>query len=344
MINKMTGMKGYAAEESLRSYFRSIGYFSVRGIPLTYKKYDVTDVDLWLYIRATSLTIERTCVDVKHRRTPQAMERVLWTKGLKEVLGVDRAIVVTSDNRQETRNFGAEHGVMVLQGNFLHRVIANFPLSNRISEEELVSILKIPCVVNSNIDWRHWYRGQKAKLLDSLNFDGCNSYLLAIQLLLDELIATGKSSEAAIRLLYIVIAYFLISLDYTSRSFTDLDMKDRSIVLTDGFRYGQAGRQRTEEVVHLALQILANVGRTDPLASENLRREFDRQVNAYRAEILSDYFSKSDALKKLFSLACGFEELAYSIVILQPNELISEQKGIIGLICDFLELDRKKIL
>jgi hypothetical protein len=98
MITK-TGVKGLVAEEALRCYFRDIGYFAVRGIPLTYKETDVTDVDIWLYVKPTSLTSERACVDVKRKRTPQVMERVLWTKGLKDVLGVDRAIVVTSDDR-----------------------------------------------------------------------------------------------------------------------------------------------------------------------------------------------------------------------------------------------------
>jgi hypothetical protein len=343
MMAKRTGQKGFAAEEALRSYFRSTGHFVVRGIPLVYRKYDVTDVDLWLYVKASTLATERTCVDVKRRRTPQAMERVLWTKGLKEVLGVERAIVVTSDNRAETREFGDAHGVGILQGEFLKRVIDAYPPSDRLTEEELLSLLKTPCVIDASLDWRAWYRRAKSTLLSRLNFDGCNSFLLRAKLLLDEYCATG-GSEAPTRLLYVVIAYLLICVDRTSRSCVSLDVAARASILTDGFRYGEAGHQRTEEVVQMALQLLADAGKTDLFSGESLRDEFDRQVSEYRADILGEYFSKSDVLKNLFHLAGSFEMLAYSKPFKQPNEIPNEQKALVGLICDFVGQDRKAIL
>ena len=305
MVEK-TGRKGFVAEEALRGYFRSTGHFVVRGIPLVYRNYDVTDVDLWLYVKASSLAAERTCVDVKRRRTPQAMERVLWTKGLKEVLGIERAIVVTSDNRTETRAFGNTHGIGILQGDFLKRVVEAYPPSDRLSEEEFLSILKTPCVINSDVDWRAWFRGTKARLPNSLNFDGCNSFLLGAKLLFDEFFATG-GSEVSVRLLYAVMGYLLICVDYVSRSCAPLDLSTRATILTEGFRYGEAGHQRTEEVVQMALQLLADAGKTYLFSGKSLRDEFDRQVTEYRAEILGQYFSKSESLKALFPIARGFE-------------------------------------
>jgi hypothetical protein len=339
-----TGAKGLVAEEALRNYFRSSGYFVVRGIPLNYKNYDVTDVDLWLYVKTTPHTAERACVDVKRRQTPQAMERVLWTKGLKEVLGVDRAIVVTSDNRPETRDFGVAHGVGILQGEFLQRVISTFPNTNRLTEEDLLTLLVNPCVINPRIEWRRWFRGFKAKLLDSLNFDGCNRFLLAVKLLLDEYLATGKSSEVSVRLLYAIVSYFLICLDYTARSIVHLDTGVRTNILTDGFRYGEAGRHRTEEIVQMALQLLAEAGKTDLFSGETLSGEFEKQVSEYRADILGEHFAKAESLKNLFVTARNFEEQAYSKTLLRPHESPSEQKAIIGLICDLLGHDRKVII
>ncbi len=341
---KTTGVKGFVAEEALRGYFRSAGYFAVRGIPLSYKRFDVTDVDLWLYVKATSLTAERACIDVRRRRTPQAMERVLWTKGLKEVLRVDRAVVVTSDNRPETRDFGAAHGVAIMQGDFFQRVIAAFRPSGRLTEEELFSLLRTPCIVDPGVEWRGWFRHVKARLLDSLDFNGCNTFLLATKHLLDEYLATGKSSEVPVRLLYVTIAYFLICLDYTSRSFVHLDAVVRTAVLTEGFRYGEAGRQRTEEIVQMALQLLGEAGKTDLFSGEALRSEFERQVSGYRAEILGEHFAKTESLKNLFVTARSFEEQAYSKPLLRPHESPSELKAVIGLICDFLGHDRKTII
>ena len=340
----MTGEKGFVAEEALRGYFRSIGYFVVRGIPLNYKKFNVTDVDLWLYVKPTSLTAERTCVDIKHKRTPQAMERVLWTKGLKAILMVDRAIVVTTDNRPETRDFGAEHGIGIMQGDFLQRAISAFPPSGRITEEELFLLLKTPCVVKPVVEWRNWFLRVKAKLVNSLNFDGCNTFLVAAKHLIDEYHATNQTSEVSVRLLYTVIAYFLVCLDYSSRSFTHLDVAARTVILTDGFRYGEAGRQRTEEIVQMALQLLADAGKADLFSGGALRSEFERQVSEYRAEILAEHFAKMEPLKNLFSVARNFEEHAYSKTLIHPHELPSDQKAIIGLISDFLGYDRKTII
>ena len=341
---KNSGGKGFEAEESLRTYFRNTGYFVVRGIPLIYRGCDVTDVDLWLYVKATSLAAERACVDIKRKRTPQAMERVLWTKGLKEVLGVDRAIVVTSDNRAETREFGIAHGVSILQGNFLQRVLGSCAAPDRLTEEDMWSLLKMPCVVDASVEWRGWLRGIKAKLLDSLNFDGCNSFLLAAKHLLDEYVATGKGSEVPVRLLYVTMGYLLVCLDFTSRSFVPLDLNARASAITDGFRYGESGRRRTEEIVRMALHFLTESGKDGLFSGQEMQGEFQRQMSEYKAEILGEHFAKPDALKNLFALARGFEELAYSKTLLRPHEVAVEQKAVIGLICDLLGHDRKAII
>jgi len=82
--------KGEATEEILREYFLKLGYFVVRSIPYKYNQFDVTDVDIWLYSRPSPLTRERTNVDVKRKKTPQALERIFWAKGLQQVLSLER--------------------------------------------------------------------------------------------------------------------------------------------------------------------------------------------------------------------------------------------------------------
>lgn len=62
--------------------------------------YSITDIDLRLYIRASSVARETTVVDIKNRRTPLAIERIFGAKGLQSALGVDRAIVGTSGSRR----------------------------------------------------------------------------------------------------------------------------------------------------------------------------------------------------------------------------------------------------
>jgi hypothetical protein len=345
MMVQKHGGKGQVAEEALRNYFLSLGYFTVRSLPFNYKGFDVTDVDLWLYMKSSSLARERTCVDVKRKRTPQAMERVFWTKGLREVLCVDRAVVVTTDNREETRDFGATHDVSVLHGDFFNRVIAAYSNSvARVTDEQFFAELKTPCVVDADVEWSQFYKDAKAILLDGLNFNNCNTLLMQIRFLLEEYLSTDKSSKASIRLLYVLFAYLLITLDYICHSITNLDPDLRKICLADGFRYGDAGRERTDKVVDMALKLLADSAKADLFCRADLKSEVDKQLSEYPAEMIAEYFAKAEVLKHLFEQAKGFESNAYAAQMVMPHQCPSEQKAVIGLLCDFLKIDRRQII
>lgn len=337
--------KGQAAEEALRGYFLSMGYLVVRSLPFSYKGFDVTDVDLWLYLKASSLTRERTCVDVKRKKTPQAMERVFWTKGLREVLGLDRAVVVTTDNRKETREFGIANGVTVLHGDFLQRVISRYSSNGtRVTEEFFTGELKTPCVMQADVVWPRFYRQVKATLLDGLSFNGCNQFLVQIRFLLEEYLATGKASKASVRLLYLIVAFFLIGLDFASRSITLLDTELRKKSLADGFRYGDAGVERADEIVEMAVQLLVDTAKANLFSRTTLKGEINKQLSEYPAETLAEYFSKPEVLKQLFDQARGFENSAFARELAMPHQCPTEQKAILGLLCDFLKIDRRKII
>jgi len=64
MIKKIN--KGFAMEERLRIYFLQSGYYVARGIPFKYKKFDITDIDIWLYNRTSSVSREIAIVDVNY--------------------------------------------------------------------------------------------------------------------------------------------------------------------------------------------------------------------------------------------------------------------------------------
>ena len=130
-------LKGPAAEEALRNYFLSIGYFVARGCKFGFQGFDVTDVDLWLYGRTSPLSRERANVDIKNKKTPQALERIFWAKGLQATLGFDACIVATTDTRPDVRDFGLQHQVKVLDGRFLGRLTK----SGRIQIEREMDLL-----------------------------------------------------------------------------------------------------------------------------------------------------------------------------------------------------------
>src|ERR1700730_5445349 len=105
MENQQPLFKGELMEELVRNYFMSLGYFTVRGIKFRYQNNDVTDIDLFLYGRNSTLTRQRINVDIKNKKTPQAFERIVWANGLMKILNFDSCIVATTDGRPVLHSF-----------------------------------------------------------------------------------------------------------------------------------------------------------------------------------------------------------------------------------------------
>ncbi|OVE78859.1 hypothetical protein BVY01_04295 [bacterium I07] len=345
MTTKRQINKGEQAEEALRLYFLSLGNYVIRSVPFDYKGFIVTDIDLWLYMKSSSLSRERICVDVKRKKTPQAMERIFWAKGLKEVLSLDRAIVVTTDNRKETRDFGTSHDISVLPGEFLSRVVNRYSINEeRITEETLLDQLRTPCLMCSNISWTQFLKEAKSCLINQLNFSGCNLLLSKIRFLIEEYLASNKSSIGALRLLYLHISYFLIGVDFSSRNLTHLDINSRKLSFDEGFRYGNAGKERADEILRTAMQLLEDTSNSDLFSYSKLEDEIKNQLSEYPAEVLAEYFARSEVMKTLFALAGEFEQNAYAKSIIKPDVCDRNMKSLLGLLCDFLHIDRRKLI
>ena len=80
------------------------GYFSRSGINL--KRYYhpepllVTDIDLFAYDFGPSLQVNRTIGEVKTgtgRSAPKPLDRIIWLRGLKQLVGADHAELVSSN-------------------------------------------------------------------------------------------------------------------------------------------------------------------------------------------------------------------------------------------------------
>src|SRR4051812_8673108 len=102
----MAAGKGAQLEEVVRAYFAKQGFFAIRSLPLRFDGEDVTDIDVWVYARQSASVRVRVVVDVKNKKTPRALERILWTKGLQALTGADRSFVVTTDAGPHIVRFG----------------------------------------------------------------------------------------------------------------------------------------------------------------------------------------------------------------------------------------------
>jgi len=345
MASDKGNLKGGVAEEALRSYFNSIGYYTARGVPFEYSGYTLTDVDLFLYLKESSISRTRSNVDIKRKRTPQAMERIFWAKGLQDVLGLDSCIVSTTDKRFETVQFGRAHDVVVLDGHFMQRVLSYSPEKDgRIPEEDFIKMIDSRSIAQPNTWLKAQYEESKKLLLTELNFNGCNLLLGKIDLALQEYQVTGGAYEPAVRLFYAFVSYFLISLDYVSRSFSYRSTDERKKEMSDGFKYGESGKSRVEEISRIAVSLVEQSTSGDLVIKNGLTDELERQMSEFPAEILVEYFGKSEHQKSMFDDARYFERMAYSKLLMEPKELESHPKGIVAVICDFLRIDRKLII
>lgn len=336
--------KGFEMEERLRSYFLELGYYVLRGVKFKHNQFDVTDVDLWLYSRPSPLFRERCNVDVKNKKTPQALERVFWAKGIQQVLGLERCIVATTDSRPDVSAFGLSHQVTVLDGAFLSRLEkSDSKISNRLSEEELIEMFERATLGKIAGDWRGGYEKGKARVLTSLDFDGANLWLKEIQQILNIHLSGPVEGDAALRLCYANIGMLLVAIDFLARPCINMTHEQRYHYLTDGFRYGSSGKSASEGIVRVASRLItATSGRNSQMAA--IERELLHQFSGIRAEILAEYVAKAGMQGILVEIAREFESAAYSSICPFPMELSLHAQSFLGTLSDYFERDRKQVL
>lgn len=177
METQQTLFKGELMEELLRYYFLEMGYFVARGVKFQYQNMDVTDIDLFLYGRPSSLTRERINVDIKNKKTPQAFERIVWANGLMRILNLDSCIVATTDSKPIITSFAQSMHTMVLDGKFLNKIKSITNENERISEEDLLNELSKykSYKTYNNKSWKYIYEFSKSRLLTELDYSGFNS-------------------------------------------------------------------------------------------------------------------------------------------------------------------------
>ncbi len=331
-------------EERLRRYFLGLGYYVLRGVKFRYNSMDVTDIDLWLYTKPSVFARQRTNVDIKNKRTPQAIERIFWAKGLKETLALDDCMVATTDTRPDVRMFGLSHHVTVLDGPFLDRLESSAKTHiDRLSEEEFLAQIDEGSLGKIGGNWKGRYEEAKSRVLTDLRFDGCNGYINDIQYFLEQAIEFVESRSVSLRLVYAVSSMFLVAIDFVLHEHFALDGKHRFQLLCDGFRYGDSGRDYATRVSHLMVNLTAHAGSAS-VSANAVADELARQAGEIRAEALAEFFSKLTVYSTLFATAIEFETAAFAPKSPAPLSLTANAQGVLGVICDFLGIDRKRVL
>ncbi len=323
--------KGELMEEKLRQYFLDNGYYVVRGVKYKHLGSDITDIDLFLYARISSLSRERINVDIKNKKTPKAFERIIWTKGLQELLSTDGCVVATSEKKDSIIEYGKKHGVLILDGNFLQKL--SYKIEERITEDDFLKKLsEIKCYdVYKNQTWNNIYEDSKSRLLNEMDFSGFNSSLICIKYFLEKCFDKQKT-EIATRVAYLTISHLLIILDYILKDIAFLDIDIRKEALSDGFKFGNLGRDGVNRTIDMAIKI------TNSRIPANAIKQ---SIDTSETDILKDYFSKSEVSKIIFRIAIELENKAFSKKITNPNDLDISIRSLLSVLLDFFKINRK---
>lgn len=324
--------KGEKMEEKLRAYFLNNGYYVARGVKYSFEFNDITDIDLFLYGRLSSLHRDRTNVDIKNKKTPKAFERILWAKGLQELLGFDNCVVATSDKKEVLRKYGLKHDTTILDGNFLQKLPACNP--ERLTEEDLHNMLASMKSYKEyrNQTWKNLYELSKSRLLNELDFSGYNSTLLLLNYFLKKCFDKQKK-YIALRASYIILSHSLLILDYILKDIAFLELEKRKEALSDGFKYGNLGKDGVNRTIEMAVKI----------ADSNFTvKDIKKSLDTTEMDILKEFYSKTETTKNIFRWSKDFEQLAFNKNLKKPSELDSDIKGVLAVKLDYYKINRKE--
>ncbi len=333
--------KGPLLEETLRAYFLQAGYFVVRGVGFIYEGFDVTDIDIWLYGRASSVSREIAIVDIKNKRTPQAIERIFWVSGLKKAVGADRAIVATTDRRIEVKEFGRKLDVLVLDGQFLSKLESkDAHLASRLSDEEFYALIGSYELSKLDGDWKGRAKSCKALLSSGLSFDTCNAWLAHGRFFAEQAATKKTQAQTALRCLYMVCAYLAVAVDYELRDISFLESSVRAKVIADGFTYGSKGRSGMKKLVDLSMGLVAEYANDGRAIASQVKIKVEKSLEDIPTAILGDFFSRREVLGSLFSTAKELEAIAMAREFTPHWQGSIELRSLLGCLLDYWGIDR----
>lgn len=333
--------KGHKMEELLRAYFLRAGYYVVRGVPFEYKGFDVTDIDLWMYGRPSSVSREITIVDVKNKKTPQAIERIFWVHGLKLATKATGAVVATNDKRPEVKEFGRELGILVLDGSFLSKLgKTEEGFNQRLSDEDFFAGISKYSLGKLDGDWKGRITYCKALLSGGLSFNTCNEWLTHGKFFAEHAISNPSQREIALRCLYLICSFIAISTDFILRDLSFLDQAERNAALKEGFTYGSKGNAGLKRVIDVAVGLVESHAENGSATARQLRLGIERDLSALNTDILADFFSKNEVAKNLFTVAKDFENISMLKSLPPTSQLSLESRSVLLCLLDFWTIDR----
>ncbi|WP_024278650.1 hypothetical protein [Xanthobacter sp. 126] len=337
--------KGGAAEEALREYFRGLGSFVLRGIPVKEGSETVTDIDLWVYTRSSPLSRHVSIVDIKNKKRGKAFERAIWLKGLQAAVGADDAVIATHGARDSAFKFANRLKIKVLSVGVFDAIVKRYSKdSERLFLEDLEGQWRQVALGTSNV--ATLMESAKLEVSKGIDFAALNHWVDdAVRLLMEARDRERPMTGPIARAFYYCCALVAIGADYLGRDHVFSDHDTRKDHFRSGMIFGQNDDAVAKKYLDFAESVATEFLDQSGAAAAQIRSGFERATSELPVEGLVEFFSKANSGHELFKAAQDLEEAAFAKVCIRPSELKSiEAKVVIGLLCDYGGVRRSEVL
>lgn len=343
MIKTAATDKGGRAEEGLAAHFRHMGFFALRGLPFRHDDEDITDVDVWLYERGAGSERRRFIVDSKNKARPKLVERLFWTYGARDALGLDGAYVASAGIREATRRLAKRLRISVVD---LQTVAMDeSAISGRLTREELGKLVSQADRNRDSKEWRVHMHGTLAALLTSFGGSSANVALRSASYFADQVLTATPASPTcnlATRAFYLSASAAAIGLDYVVAQAAYQSADRQQSEVEDTIRYG-SDHAETKLRLELALRVTRQYLRNGAAQANQLRERIASDTEAFQADVIAEVALKMGRTKSLFDAARDLEMAAHLRRLPSYSSLSAEARSFCGAVMDFFELDRGEL-
>ena len=345
MENKSQNSKGPRLEELLRAHFIREGYFVVRGVPYYYDGEELTDIDLWLYEQsAAGNPIIQIC-DIKNKLKSKTIERIFWTKGLAESLGIKTAYVAANEKRSYLGKFSAKFNVHLIDRSAIRLLEEEnlVPFNDRIDDETLFEEIKKANEKNYVKVMLH----DRESLMSSIPAGfGKLSLIGALRTFKKHAIESvnlhpdSSAAKLSGRLSYFAAAIACISLDKICievpfRTLPDCEEHIRNVI-----RSGEIQNGDSYNVFERATKLVEKyLGHSPAFAMKN---KLLKDIEKIPAEIIAKQSVRLQSSKELFNVAREFEMASYRRQLPTFDDLPVPTKSMLGALLDYSMVSRER--
>ncbi len=273
------------------------------------------------------------------------MERVIWTKGLVEILEMDGAYVATTDSRPVARKIANKLGIKLLDGQEIKRIQESDKVlfEERITDENLLNDVKQLDDKRQNKEVYSRLMDLKASALIGLGASSLVRSLESFEYFVYKCVEAHPNSSTARlfgRLTYLSAAFAAFNLDYIGAEASFRTNEERKNVFVNAIRYGNQDKQEALRDVRVATELIRKYTDNGSALAASLETKISEDLEKIPAEIIADQMIRSGKGDVLFNYARSLEHIAYHTTCPSFDGLETQIKSFMGALLDYCSIDR----